>query len=371
MVRFSFETEEIEEGKARIIVPKTQRGKGPGRREGFPFYNPVMEVNRDISVLVVQRLVKKGGSRILDGLSGTGIRGIRFAKEVEGDFSVLLNDWNEYSYELILENIKKNDVQKTEGRQEDLNLLLSKSEFGYVDVDPFGTPIHFLDNALKAVTKGGLLAVTATDTAALAGSYPHACRRKYDADPIQTKTRHEVGLRILIGYCARRAAKMGLRIQPLISHSTDHYYRTYMGVVLGKSEMLVEPDDVGYLWRNPTTLEASLEEERNNDVQVVAGPLWKGRIWDSGFLKELRPRSYMSSKTSKLLDLLKTESMIDEPYYSSDELASLLKVHTPSLARIMKSLQDNGFSASPTHFDPKGFRTNAPMENIKSVFVDF
>lgn len=370
MVRFSFETEEIEEGKARIIVPKTQRGKGPGKRESFPFYNPVMEVNRDISVLVVQRFVGKGGTRILDGLSGTGIRGIRFAKEVEGEFSVLLNDWNEHSYELILENIKKNGVRKTEGGQEDLNLLLSRSEFDYVDVDPFGTPVHFLDNALKAVTKGGLLAITATDTAALAGSYPRACRRKYDADPIQTKTRHEMGLRILIGYCARRAANMGLRIQPLISHSTDHYYRTYMEVVLGMNGMQVEPEEVGYLWRNPTTLEASLEEERNNDVQV-AGPLWTGRVWDPSFLQGLRSRSYMSSKTSKLLDLLKIESMIDEPHYSSDELASLLKVHTPSLARIMKSLQDIGFSASPTHFDPKGFRTNAPMENIKSIFRDF
>jgi tRNA (guanine26-N2/guanine27-N2)-dimethyltransferase len=364
MVKFAFETEDIQEGKARIIVPKTQRGLGPGKREGFPFYNPVMEVNRDISVLVVQKLVARGASRIVDGLSGTGIRGIRIALEVEGEFSVLLNDWNEHSFELILENVKKNDIKNAESKQEDLNLLLSKRVFDYVDVDPFGTPVHFLDSALKGVSDGGLLAVTATDTAALAGSYPGACRRKYDAEPLQTHIRHEIGLRILIGYCGRCATSRGLSIHPLLSHSTDHYYRTYLQVTLRQSE-----PEVGYLLKDPGTLETRLDVEKGEDVQI-AGPLWTGKIWDSDFLQELRPRSYMSSKTSKLLDTIRTESAIVEPYYSSDEMASRLRVHTPSLARILGSLGENGFSASPTHFDPKGFRTDAPLEAIVDVFKE-
>lgn len=362
MVKFGFETEEINEGKARIIVPKTQRGKGPGKREAFPFYNPVMEVNRDVSILVVQKLVEKGGSRILDGLSGTGIRGIRFALEVEGELSVLLNDWNENSFELMLENVKKNGVNNAEAGQEDLNRLLSKRTFDYVDVDPFGTPVQFVDKALKAVDDGGYLAITATDTAALAGSYPGACRRKYDAEPMQTRTRHEVGLRILIGHCARRAADHGIGIHPLVSHSSDHYYRTYMKVTGGRSDQ-----ELGYLLKDPDTLETRLDATKRSDVPS-AGPLWIGRIWDPDFLRELRPRSYMSSKTSKLLDTIKAESTIDEPYYSSDELASRLKVHTPSLATILESLKANGYSTSLTHFDPKGFRTDAPLESILNVF---
>jgi tRNA (guanine26-N2/guanine27-N2)-dimethyltransferase len=93
-------------------------------------------------------------------------------------------------------------------------------------------------------------------------------------------------------------------------------------------------------------------------------------LWDPDFLKELRPRIYMSSKTSKLLDIIRTESLIEAPYYSSDEMASRLRVHTPSLANILNELKDVGFQASPTHIDPKGFRTDAPVEKIISVFRD-
>ena len=367
MVKFGFEIEEIKEGKARITVPKAQRGKGPGKKEGFPFYNPVMVVNRDISVLVLQRSMEDRPLKALDGLSGTGIRGLRFALEVDGDLSVVLNDWNEMCYELILENLKKNGIENAQAKQEDLNHLLTGDRFDYVDVDPFGTPIYFLDSALRGVKDGGVLAVTATDTAALAGSYPNACRRKYQADPLPISTRHEIGLRILIGHCARTAGKYGLRVRPLLSHSTDHYYRIYLEITEGKSSTGDSPDDMGFYSWNPTTFESVLEREKKENLQV-AGPLWIGRLWDGEFLRNLRPRLYMSSKTSRTLDLIKRESEIDFPFYSSDDLASRLGVHTPSIARILELMAEKGFDSSRTHFDPKGFRTNAPIDEVKSIF---
>lgn len=367
MVKFGFEIEEVQEGLASIFVPRTERGKGPGKKEGFPFYNPVMDVNRDISVLVVQRAITDHPIHALDGLSGTGIRGLRFALEVDGDLSITLNDWNEMCYELILENIKKNGIENAHAKQEDLNHLLAGGKFDYIDVDPFGTPIHFLDSALKGVKDGGILAVTATDTAALAGSYPDACKRKYDADPLPISTRHEIGLRILIGHCARTAENHGLGIKPIFSHSTDHYYRTYMEIKEGQSAVDASLDDVGFYTKNSTTHENLFKREKNDELRV-AGPLWIGKLWEGEFLKNLRPRLYMSSKTSKTLDLIKSESAIDSPFYSSDELASRLEVHTPSVKNILKAMTENGFDSSLTHFDPKGFRTDAPIEDIKRIF---
>ncbi|MCU0373510.1 MAG: ATP-binding protein, partial [Ignavibacteria bacterium] len=41
--------------------------------------------------------------------------------------------------------------------------------FDYIDIDPFGSPCPFLDAAIKRLSRGGILAVTATDTSALAG----------------------------------------------------------------------------------------------------------------------------------------------------------------------------------------------------------
>jgi tRNA (guanine26-N2/guanine27-N2)-dimethyltransferase len=367
MVIFDFETEEIEEGKANILVPKTARGKGPGKIEGVPFYNPVMVVNRDISVLLIQKWLSGRKKRILDGLAGTGIRGIRLALEVKGEFSVLLNDWNESSFELMGENIKRNGVQNAEASQEDLNIVLARDSYDYVDVDPYGTPVPFLDSALKAVQEEGILAVTATDTAALAGSYPGACKRKYGAQPLQSKTRHEIGLRILIGYCARSAAKYQRGIRPILSHSTDHYYRTYLEIEEGEEAADSCMREVGYHSRNTSTQEIVLSDSKMDDSEV-AGPLWIGNLWEPVLLQEMRPRLYMSSKTSKILELLKYESQIESPFYSSDEIASSMGVLTPPMARILESLKDDGFAASPTHFDPKGFRTDAPIDQILAVF---
>ncbi|MFQ5884270.1 MAG: tRNA (guanine(10)-N(2))-dimethyltransferase [Thermoplasmata archaeon] len=367
MVDFGFEVEEIVEGRARILVPKTVRSKGPGKKEGVPFYNPVMEINRDISVLVLQRCLPDGKNMVLDGLAGTGIRGIRFALEVKREFSVLLNDWNEPSYELMIHNVKRNDLPNAEARHEDLNALLSAEEFDYVDVDPYGTPVPFLDHALRGVKEGGVLAVTATDTAALAGSFPKACVRKYGATPLRSKTQHETGLRILIGYCARIAANHELGIQPILSHSTNHYYRTYLKLEHGQKATDNCLKKVGYLSKDSSKQETLLEREKKGGY-VIAGPLWIDKLWNPGFLKDLRPRYYMSTGTSRILELLKSESQIVYPFYSSDDIASRLKVHTPRLVWIIEGLKDDGYEASTTHFDPKGFRTDAPIDEIHKLF---
>ena len=46
--------------------------------------------------------------------------------------------------------------------------------FDVVDLDPYGTASPFLDGAVQAVSEGGLLMVTCTDMAVLAGAYPEA-----------------------------------------------------------------------------------------------------------------------------------------------------------------------------------------------------
>ena len=72
----------INEGKVSIIVPEFDKisSKAP------VFYNPVMELNRDLSVAAIS--VFRGDIdhdiSVCDTFGGTGIRGIRYAKEIEG-----------------------------------------------------------------------------------------------------------------------------------------------------------------------------------------------------------------------------------------------------------------------------------------------
>lgn len=48
--------------------------------------------------------------------------------------------------------------------------------FTVVDLDPYGGPNKFLDGAIQSIQEGGLLMVTATDMAVLAGNTPEACK---------------------------------------------------------------------------------------------------------------------------------------------------------------------------------------------------
>ena len=45
-----------------------------------------------------------------------------------------------------------------------------KMQFDVIDLDPYGTAAIFLDSAVQAVKSGGLLCVTCTDMAVLAGT---------------------------------------------------------------------------------------------------------------------------------------------------------------------------------------------------------
>lgn len=48
--------------------------------------------------------------------------------------------------------------------------------FTAIDLDPYGGPNKFLDAAIQSIEEGGLLLVTATDMAVLAGNTPEACK---------------------------------------------------------------------------------------------------------------------------------------------------------------------------------------------------
>lgn len=54
-------------------------------------------------------------------------------------------------------------------------LLAPAQAYDAIDLDPYGTPVQFLDSAVQAVSEGGLLAVTATDMAVLCGNSGEVC----------------------------------------------------------------------------------------------------------------------------------------------------------------------------------------------------
>ena len=180
------------------------------------FYNPVQEFNRDLTIAVIQNFIHLRASErteknedcegitVLEGLAASGLRSIRFAKELEGVKTIVANDWSRQAVESIERNVKHNNVDDiVQAHNGDAALLMykhkqPKERFDVIDLDPYGSPSPFLDSAVQAVSEGGLLCVTATDMAVLCGNSPETCYTKYGAISLKTKCCHEFAVRILL-----------------------------------------------------------------------------------------------------------------------------------------------------------------------------
>lgn len=381
----------VEEGKARIYVPlleayRDEKGHiDPARAPVF--YNPRMIASRDLAVAAIEAYVRGrrlSQIKLAEPFCSTGVRGIRYAIEVDEVLKVVMGDISKKAITLTKINVKLNNINaKTEVLHCEANMLLSihakRSErFDVIDIDPFGSPAPFIYNALRALKNEGLLAVTATDLPPLFGIYPLACRRKYLSIPLRTDYAPEVGLRILLGFIAREAAKLEAGIIILLAYYMDHYLRVYTLIRKGAKEADKALDQLGYIlhcnkcgWRG---VQSGLIPDTIESCPICAtklrksGPLWLGSLGDVGFLTRLRQeiinRDYLRERKRllKLVDKILQEVSIRTPfYYTVSELAKYLGINEVKPRMLVERLRSNGYKASLTHFNPKGVKTEVDI----------
>ena len=105
---------------------KTRKGKRVANPQndvrGTVFYNPVQEFNRDISIMAIrefskirqeERAVKQKefkGISILEALSATGLRSVRYTKEIENINTLVANDIDPTATDLMKMNFEYNAV---------------------------------------------------------------------------------------------------------------------------------------------------------------------------------------------------------------------------------------------------------------------
>jgi tRNA (guanine26-N2/guanine27-N2)-dimethyltransferase len=391
-----FPSEIIVEGKIRVLVPKLEAyGVVPSDyapSKAPVFYNPVMEFNRDLTVLVFkayQHLVNHEIS-ICEPFTSQGIRGIRFAVEVDGVTKVLLSDISTTALELAKHNVELNKLENIITlKHKDANCILSsnaspKKRFDIIDIDPFGTPVPYLDSAFRALKNNGLLAATATDLAPLCGVHAKACIRKYGGKPLRTEYCHELAVRLLAGCMASLAAKHDIGIRILFSHSTDHYIRVYAQIGYGCQKGDESLKNTGYILHCFNCLHREITHHifgksdacpECGSKMEFAGPLWIGSISDSTFIdliiQENQKTAFKNSaKITKLLTLSKNEAGAPETYYVIDKLGRKLKLPAPSVQAVLTVLKDNGFQAVATHFNTRGIKTDAPTLIMQKILEE-
>ncbi|MGQ9787837.1 MAG: tRNA (guanine(10)-N(2))-dimethyltransferase [Candidatus Hadarchaeaceae archaeon] len=376
----------ITEGKTRIETPdpekfKTKSGDyAPSMTEVF--YNPEMEFCRDISISAAQvAAAMLNKLYICDPLAGVGIRGLRYAKEVNGVARCVINDRSKNAYDLIKRNITLNDLDSSvEARTTDANTVLweNSRKFNFVDLDPFGSPAPYLDAACGSLSRRGILALTATDTAPLSGTHPRACLRRYRSKPLRTEYCHEIGIRILVGFAQGVGGLHDIALKPIMAHATRHYFRVYLMVERGAKRADEVFKNMGYISHCKRCLRRTftlgLVAELPKDCECGeklshAGPLWLGKLGDGKIvhqiIQDLAGRDFrLKNQEISLLFRCAEEAAGPPTFYDLNLLAGLVKKSPPKIAKLVSSLRGRGYFASRTHFSPNGLRTDAPMEEI-------
>ena len=386
----------IKEGLAQLYIPDLSAytiGKHIEPAWAPVFYNPRMKISRDIDVVLLQayhNLIRRN-TLVCDALSATGVRGIRYSMEVDGISKVVLNDIDTKAFELIKLNCHLNNViEKTEVKNLNANYLfyeyISKKErFDIIDIDPFGTPVPFLESALRAIKHKGALIVTATDLAPLMGTKIRACIRKYQAIPMNVSYSRELGIRILIGHICREAAKYELGIKPLFSYSLSHFIRIMLLIERSRSKADKSLEKLGYVIHCPKCRNRALIRGENYlsvkikscprcgyDKIKIAGPLWCDTLWDKEFVREAtkcyNEMLYLRSKfLDKFFNTISEEVEMPCLYYSVQEISKELGTEEISPSVLIDILRNEGYRASRTHLDNKGVRTDATFETIISL----
>ncbi len=396
-----FLTTTVREGTSVIRVPEISQEEGEplehARSRAPVFYNPRMRMNRSTAVLALgvhQRRVSRPLT-VCEPMCGTGVRGVRLALESPGVERVVMGDMNPKAIKLARENAHINCVSGVVNvRLMEANLLLSLhskplSRFDYVDVDPYGSPAPYLDGAIRACKRDGMLALTATDMAPLCGVNPRACLRKYGGRPLRTGYCRESALRFVAGALVTAAAVHEVSTKPVFSYVADHYVRLYVKLGRGKKNVDRRLSEMGYILHCFKCLNRKAVSSRTIFDSAVcghcgspmgaAGPMWLGDLAEEAFCDDmltLSERSAISSnlRLIRIVQRVRGEIGFPQGFYSIDKICSKLGMPSRATGEVISAIEEAGFRVARTHVDDRGLKTDAPigelMDIVKSVKTD-
>ncbi|KAL0870326.1 hypothetical protein ABMA27_005343 [Loxostege sticticalis] len=403
------------------------------------FYNPVQEFNRDLSIAVLnvfteeyiaekETLIQKKNKEnsgnesaeddtpkvevnLLEALAATGLRSIRYAKEVPNLTKILANDLSKKAVETMKVNFEHNQVaDKVEPSLDDACMLMYKhkhpaTRFAAIDLDPYGCPSIFLDAAVQSVQDGGLLLVTATDMAVLAGNSPETCYCKYGAISLKTKCCHEMALRILLQCIESHANRYSRYIVPLLSISADFYIRVFVKVYSGAVHCKKTTSKLGMVYHckgcdnmtlqllggfkpNPTEQRPDQEKaflpaaptvgthcENCNQRHSLGGPVWAAPIHDERFVTSVLERvegdDTQSLRTRNriqgVLSMVREELQEVPFYHTLDKMCGRVHVTCMPMLIMRSAILNAGYKVSFSHAAKLSVKSAAPTAFLWDV----
>jgi tRNA (guanine26-N2/guanine27-N2)-dimethyltransferase len=421
----------IKEGKAEILTPK----------EDKVFYNPIQQFNRDLSIMAIKSYIELRNEKwmekqqkreeakaqkadnepqskkrkitgppkinILEALSATGLRAIRYGHEIPHVNKIVANDLLPEAVKSIDRNINHAKLENVlESHLGDAIKYMASTEekFNVIDLDPYGTATPFMDLAIQAIEDDGMLLVTCTDAGVLAGSgYPEKCFALYGGNNfgnsfVNGEANHEAGIRLILGMISATAAKYKKSIEPVLSLSIDFYFRLFIRVktspievkrLSSKTMVVYGCNGCGHKIEQPLgrisgpskfqypKLVAGVSSECGfcEGTYTVAGPMWKGPIHDPKFIDRILSINHESDKQvygtteriKGMLTVAKSELSDVSFYFNLNHMSSVFKSPPISINEMVKALGNLGYNVSLTHAKKNCIKTNAPWEVVLQI----
>ena len=349
---------------------------------------------------------------ILDALSASGLRALRYAHEIPFATTITANDILKAAAKAIERNANHNRVQDKINISVDDALAHMYSvvvrelrrismtpkgkpgpseKYDVIDLDPYGSAAPFLDAAVQAVRDdGGLLCVTCTDSGVWASNgYPEKCYSLYGGVPVKGWYSHEVGLRLILHSIETAAAKYGLAMEPLLSLSVDFYSRVFVRIrkspsmvkfqggknmvlyscsgcgswttqLLMKNKPAPNKKGSGIFYKHGFTKAPTTDQScaHCGSTMHLAGPMYAGRIHSPDFIKnviaqaeEADPEVYGTRE--RIRGVLQTA--LEEFLPSPDEIQAESSENGDSTKKLKKSLTEAQVAAIdpyPFYFHP-------------------
>ena len=306
------------EGKTIVHLQEGQERpshmpRGPAKKTGGGFLNPAMAPSRTRSVLLLKDALQHNWLtspekpiRAFDALCSTGVRIRRWRNEIPDELQPRLritgNDLNDFALSWAIashnnnlpdytENIEMNHDRYGSMAQRipvngiyfqklDAKLAMADASYQWIDIDPFGSPVPFIDSAIQSLARTGVLEVTATDTAALTGSSLSSQKRRYGAQGIVDDYAHDDAVRVLLGLIAKTAAMHDRIIKPILSLFDGHHVRVSVLVKTSKEAASNFQEQLGYRLRTENVPYEFIKYPSAEQMDLASGPLWIGPLMD-------------------------------------------------------------------------------------------
>ncbi len=318
------------------------------------FLNSNQRLNRDITISFLNSFKP---NLYLDGFAATGIRAIRAEKEAA--VKSVACERSLKAFDILKANAELNDF-KGELHWSTFESIVSKYHFDFIDVDPYGNIVPFTDISINHVKNRGYIGFTATDLSVLTGSLRENTRRRYGSEVLNSNLRHEMGIRNLLGFIARRAVSLETGMNPVISFYHGHFYRVIVQITKSSAEADRTDKFLGYA--DPGLIDPIYGNHSY-------GPLWIGKLESFSGEKIMNIPETCSEDSIEFLGRLKNED-ISQFFLDLTDSCSRRKANLPAVAHVLESCSEIGISAARTHFSPTGIKCENMEQLRSSIFPE-